>query len=228
MTAIVVLPGLDGTGELLEPFQRALAQAGNSVEIISYPPDRPLGYAELETLVRTLLPQQPFVLMGESFSGPLAVGIAANPPPHLRGLILSTTFAVSPVPALRAFADLIRFAPARPPMPVLSWWLLGRWSTPELRDALGAALRAVAPEVLRTRAAAALRIDVRPLLQQVRVPVLCLQATHDRLVSPSVQARLAKGLRNSQIATITGPHLLLQTAVDESAARVSRFVAARG
>jgi hypothetical protein len=39
---------------------------------------------------------------------------------------------------------------------------------------------------------------------------------------------LAKGLRNSQIATITGPHLLLQTAVDESAARVSRFVAARG
>jgi hypothetical protein len=35
MTAIVVLPGLDGTGELLAPFKRALAQAGSAVEVIS-------------------------------------------------------------------------------------------------------------------------------------------------------------------------------------------------
>ncbi|HAI46826.1 MAG TPA: hypothetical protein DCM50_09035 [Stenotrophomonas sp.] len=36
------------------------------------------------------------VLPGESSSGPLALTIAAAPPPRLRGLIRSTTFARSP------------------------------------------------------------------------------------------------------------------------------------
>ena len=228
MTVIVVLPGLDGTGLLLERFKRAVECTGRAVEVLAYPTDRPLGYAELEALVRAGLPSQPFVLLGESFSGPLAIRIAAAPPPNLRGLILSTTFAVSPVPLLRSCAGLTRFAPARPPMALLSWWLLGRWSTPGLRAALRSALQRVAPEVLRARAAEALRADVRTLLQQVRVPVLCLQATHDRLLPAGVQARLVSGLPTCEIAAIAGPHLLLQTKVEECAERVRHFVTARG
>jgi hypothetical protein len=58
--SIVLLPGLDGTGELLEPLARALG--------------------ERASIVRSL------VLVAGSFSGPLAVRIAATAPPGSLGL----------------------------------------------------------------------------------------------------------------------------------------------
>jgi hypothetical protein len=73
LPALVLLPGLDGTGTLFSEFVRTL---GSSVDtrIVAYPLAQPLGYDELETLVLAELPRnQPFVLLGESFSGPAAV-----------------------------------------------------------------------------------------------------------------------------------------------------------
>ena len=90
---VVVLPGLDGTTVLLAPFLAALQGRGVPASAVGYPGDRPLDYDALEPLVRAQLPRTPFVLLGESFSGPLAIRIAADPPPGLRGLVLSTTFA---------------------------------------------------------------------------------------------------------------------------------------
>ena len=80
---LVLLPGLDGTGKLFAEFLEAL-DLGSSAQVVPYPPDIPLGYDELETLVRAALPAHgPFIILGESFSGPLAIRIAARPPPAL-------------------------------------------------------------------------------------------------------------------------------------------------
>ena len=60
MVSLVVLPGLDGTGQLFEDFVSAL---GKDIEVIvvSYPPDKLLDYAELETVARSCLPaDKPF------------------------------------------------------------------------------------------------------------------------------------------------------------------------
>src|ERR1700677_3088878 len=84
---LVLLPGLDGTGILSRQFVDAI---GESVEtqIIAYPTDQPLGYAELEKLVREALPRdRPYVVLGESFSGPVAIRLGAKPPAGLVGLI---------------------------------------------------------------------------------------------------------------------------------------------
>ena len=158
MTTLVVLPGLDGTATMHAAFVAAARPWFDAISVIAYPPNRVLGYAELETLVRASLPEgRPFVLLGESFSGPIALLIAADPPAGLAGLVLSTTFARSPVPLLSPLASLLRFAPVRPiPMPLLSWLLLGRWATAQLKTELQAALNNVDRDVLRARAAAAL------------------------------------------------------------------------
>src|ERR1700722_12941492 len=93
---LILLPGLDGTGKLFAEFLKAL-DLGVSASVVSYPPEVPLGYHELEPIVRAALPaHDPFVLLGESFSGPLAIRIAADPPPALKGLILCVTFASNP------------------------------------------------------------------------------------------------------------------------------------
>jgi pimeloyl-[acyl-carrier protein] methyl ester esterase len=126
MTALVVLPGLDGTADMLSAFANAARTHFSNVQVIAYPPDKALGYRSLEELVRAKLPTDgAFVLLGESFSGPIAISIAGDPPVGLVGLVLSTTFAKAPIPLLTPLAAFAGLAPVRRlPMALLSWFLL--------------------------------------------------------------------------------------------------------
>jgi hypothetical protein len=107
MVALVLLPGLDGTGLLFEDFVAAL---GSDVDVVvaRYPTDRPLDYANLEQIARSFIPPNiPFVLLGESFSGPIALSIAASSPPGLLGVIMCCSFARNPYPCL---LPLVRYS----------------------------------------------------------------------------------------------------------------------
>jgi hypothetical protein len=58
---LVLLPGMDGTGELLPEFVAALPATVESV-IVRYPTERSLGYSELVDFVRAACPSSaPFV-----------------------------------------------------------------------------------------------------------------------------------------------------------------------
>jgi pimeloyl-ACP methyl ester carboxylesterase len=161
LATLVVLPGMDGTGEMLAEFAREARAHFDAVQVIAYPRDQAMDYAALAQFVRAALPKDaPFVLLGESFSGPLALQIASSPPRGLQGIVLSTSFARDPVPMLRPFAALLARLPVRAvPMRVVAWWLLGRWQTPALRAALRQALGSLAPEVLPARMRCALRAN---------------------------------------------------------------------
>jgi len=224
--ALVVLPGLDGLALLSAAFAESMGATFESVVSISYPPDRVLGYDELESFVRNALPKElPYVLLGQSFSGPVAMAMAASRPPGLVGLVLSTTFSKSPMPWLSPLASLTRFAPVRPmPHALLSWVLLGRWATQELDEALRASLQAVSSSVLRFRGAAALRANVSSRLEAISIPVLYLRASDDRLFSRSVSAHVLAGIPHAEVVDIPGPHLLLQAAPAECASAIARFV----
>jgi pimeloyl-ACP methyl ester carboxylesterase len=227
MTHLVILPGLDGTAALQSAFVDAIDSAFESVIVVSYPADRILDYSELELLARAALPHGvPFVLLGESFSGPIALSIAADPPPDLVGVVLSTTFARSPVPLLSPLASFTRFAPVRTlPLSLLSWCLLGRWATPQLESSLEDALLSVAPAVLRSRAAIALRVNVASRLRAISIPMLYLRATEDRLLSRSAGHQIRSVAPNVKSIDIDGPHLLLQASPQASALAVSNFAA---
>lgn len=225
LPALRILPGLDGTTRMLDGFIAQARAAGfDDAAAIGYPTDRVLDADGLEAFAREHLPaDRTFVLLGESFSGPIALRIAADPPPMLRALVLSTTFATAPVPSLRPFAPLTAFAPVPAPMPMMSWMLLGRWSTPSIRTALKAALAEVSPAVLRSRAALALRIDARDALPRIRVPVLYLRANHDRLMHPSAGDTILRGIPHARLHALDGPHLLLQTRGDACIEAIAAF-----
>ena len=108
MTAtLVLLPGMDGTGALFDGFVASMP-AGIDVAVIRYPGHESGDYPTLEDLVRDQLPKLPFVLLAESFWGPIGLSIAADPPAMLRGLILCCTFAKSPVPFGRWMRHIVR------------------------------------------------------------------------------------------------------------------------
>ena len=80
---------------MYEPLLEALGD--REAQTVHYPPDRCLGYDALEPWLRDRLPAEPFVLLAESFSGPLALRLAADPPVGLQGVILVASFARAPV-----------------------------------------------------------------------------------------------------------------------------------
>lgn len=222
---LVLLPGLDGTGKLFAEFLKAL-DLGSCAQVVPYPPDVPLGYDELELLVRAALPTGGrFVILGESFSGPLAIRIAAHPPPALVGLILCVTFASNPYPHLawaRGLAALL-------PLKSLPRWLRAplMWGSASPSKAPRQSERAMAgvdAAVIRRRIAALLSVDETAALAKISVPTLVLCATGDRVISKAASMRLMHGIRHAQRLDVDGPHLLLKTRPKECAAAVLNFI----
>jgi pimeloyl-ACP methyl ester carboxylesterase len=223
-TLLILLPGMDGTGSLFAPFIAALDR-NQPVRVVTYPTHEPLGYEALLLIARAALPEDgPFILLGESFSGPIAITLAAERPAQLRGLVLCCTFVRNPRPllgGLRTLMGLLSFGP--PPIGALSFALLGRFTTAALRTALARAIASVSPATLRARLRAVIGVDVSAQLRQVAVPCLYLRGAHDRLV-PASAARQVAGLRpTTQVMTIDAPHCLLQAVPDAAASAVAAF-----
>lgn len=217
---LVLLPGMDGTGLMFAPFIAAL---GPDVDyrVVAYPTDRPLDYAEHEAIARAALPgDAPYVILGESFSGPIAIRIAASAPHNLKGLVLCCSFARSPQPLLACLRPLTHVLKSGAlPMWALNLLLLGRFSTAPLRAALSTTVRMVSAATMMSRLRSVIDVDVSKELSAIAVPCMYLRATEDRLV-PETAARLVQKLRPGlQVIDVDAPHGLLQ-AVPETATKL--------
>jgi pimeloyl-[acyl-carrier protein] methyl ester esterase len=222
MFNLVILPGLDGTGTRIAEFIRALQPAVDA-RIIVYPRDLPLGYDELETLVRAALPtDRRFVLLAESFSGPLAIRIAADPPLRLAAVILCGTFARTPFPWLRPARRLAVWLPIK----ALPRWMRAplMWGSGCAPPRAARAMTGVADAVVRRRIGEVLSVDETQRLASIELPMLILTARRDRIVPRRATRRLLQGAPAAHVMEIDGPHLLLQSRPRECAIRVLRFL----
>src|SRR5437588_12592602 len=96
---LVLLPGLDGTGNMFRGFKQALPADLNTVTV-AYPPDRVVTMSALVDVVKKHCPSDaPFVLLAESFSTPIALQFASHNSGNLVGVILCAGFATSPLRA---------------------------------------------------------------------------------------------------------------------------------
>ncbi len=94
---LVLLPGLDGTGELFAPLLAALLRQ-LPVTVLRYPDDPHLDIEQLADGVVAQLPDAPLTLLAESFSGLVAAELLRRGEPRLRGLILTASFMQPPRP----------------------------------------------------------------------------------------------------------------------------------
>jgi len=223
---LVLLPGLDGTGKLFAEFLKVM-DLNISTLVVAYPKDVPMNYDELETLVTAALPtDRPFVLLGESFSGPLAIRIAARRPDFLVGLVLCVTFASNPYPWAGAWArPLAKFLPLKSlPRWVRAPLMWGSASPNRAPRQSERAMAGVSAAVVRHRIAALLAVDETETLAHIAAPTLVLCATRDRVVSKAATLTILRGIAHAQRVAIDGPHLLLQTCPQECAAAVLAFM----
>lgn len=223
MATLILLPGLDGTGELFAAFVAALR--GHETRIIDYPRDQALSYAALEELVREkLLRDRDYFLLAESFSGPIAIAIAAASPPHLKGLILCGSFASNPIPDLAPLSTLFGYLPAvRVPATWAAPWLYEGRETPELRRLHADAMSKVSREAIHARVSAVLAVNHLPLVARIKVPMLYLRATADRLIPEAAGRAIVDARPDTEWVEIDAPHFLLQTEPEASASAVEKF-----
>ncbi len=217
----VLLPGLDGTGELFAPLLEALGE-DVTTSVVRYGAE--LTFDEYVESAGKTLPEQ-CVLIAESFSGPVAIAVAARHPGKVRCLVLCATFAVSP---FRTVMGGVRFVPARlfrPNLllPTMVDYFCFSGASVSLRPSPVSVVSAVPPAIMRARLACLAKIDVRALLPRIATPVLYLRASKDRIVSSRLSRELTSQLPNVTVTEIVGPHLLLQTRPSECAAAIATF-----
>lgn len=223
LVVIVLLPGMDGTGRLFRPFTRFINDHGASdieVQVVTYPEDKYLTYEQLADQVQGVLPESaPYVVIAESYSGPVAALLAANAVGNLQAVVFVSSFIARPCGRIGTLAA--KLVPTvlfrcQPPAWVIRHFLAGSDAGPEMIAALQAAITLVSPEVLVRRLQDALRADFVQTLRGTTVRIVCLLPESDRLLG-------FRGLRgflavrpDLETVRIPGPHLLLQCAPEVS------------
>jgi pimeloyl-ACP methyl ester carboxylesterase len=210
----LLLPGLDGTGELFAPFVKLLP-ASDQVHVARFAPDA-VDYAPI--LDQLELPSGDFTVVAESFSGPLGVMLAARCQ-RVRGLALAASFVSNPS-KLTFLAPLLCAAPTlNLPAPLLRHFMLGDDASSDECKALAAVFRRVSRASVAGRLASVRRADVKGLLGRLAVPVLLLRPQNDRLIAARVFDEL--GVPTKVIAQ--APHLVLQRAPAPCLAALREF-----
>ena len=224
-TRLVLLPGLDGTDVFFRPLIAHLPASIRPLAL-SYPDAGPYDYCALLDLVcRELDEDSHFVVLASSFSGPLAITLAAAEPHRVRGVILAATFASSPSPRIAR----VRFA-LRPPLVSVLRFVrrLPIWTRRRRQDPLRTAKREtwsrVSAHGLAGRARAALGADTREILRHCPQPVLCVTYDADDVVPPRCADDIMRNCTHARRVTLSGGHLAMFSDPAPLAAEIARFI----
>jgi len=223
----ILLPGMDGTGELFSDFAKALAGTLET-NVVQYPNNKILFYSELVSIVQTSTPaSQPFVIIAESFSTPLAVQVAATKPSNLKALIICAGFITNPVQKIPRFiCAFLAWILFHIPLPkfAIRYLLIGPKAPDSLLSAVREAISSVEPKVLSARIRAILACDARAELSQVDVPIIYIKAKQDRLVPNSCLDEILQIKPQTVVMVVDGPHLLFQRQPQRTAEVIIKFI----
>jgi pimeloyl-ACP methyl ester carboxylesterase len=220
MRRIVLLPGMDGTGTL---FRRFLAQApdGFAPEAVALPAER-CTHAELAKRIGPVVGLDvSSVLLAESYSGGLALRLAAEHP--VAAIVLVNSFVAPPrhrALRLAALPALFRFGT---PRAAIRHFLVGARSSPALVDEVKRVVDSVPAHVLAARITEVLSADSGNWLARCTAPLLYLRGTEDRVV-PEASVRRITSARDTRVVRVPGPHLLLQAEPARAWAAIIDFV----
>jgi len=224
---LVLLPGMHGSARLFPPLIDAFPETWTH-RVIEMPLDALHTHDEWAAIIREQLPrEEPFTIIAESFSGPTAVKIAADPPLNLQAIVLAGTFLSNPAAPIPAW--LVRLLKPtlllRPPKSLIRRYLLGRDSSPELISAVNQTVEEIPTATIAHRIITCCEVDVRETYQRLKIPVLALNALQERLISRSCAQEFRSLRPDAKVIDLEAPHLLLESAPREAVSAIAEFLA---
>jgi pimeloyl-[acyl-carrier protein] methyl ester esterase len=225
---LVLLPGLDGSGALFAGLQRA-APRELSLSVLRYPDEGRQDYPALQAQLAPELAARrgPYVLVAESFGGPLALRIGAGHPPGLTAIVLVNSFVAAPFES-RAVGIASRtlsaigsplLARLGPPLSALiRRFMVGDDAPDALVQEVQAVLRALPAHTLAARLRTVIAANETQAYLHTQLPIFYLRGTEDRLVGDHAIETLIRLRPGLQLHRLPGPHLLLQRHPEETLA----------
>jgi pimeloyl-ACP methyl ester carboxylesterase len=215
---VVLLPGLHGSRALFSSFV-ALAPAWARCRPLALPTVGGQSFDEIaDAILPELRPLEGFVLLGESFSGPIAACLSARLGQKVALLVLC-----NPVVEMSVRVPGGLLAPI-----LASAWLPAWCAAMALsggdRSIARAALRevrALPKGILAQRLAAVSSATEEALASRLAPPLLTILGTSDNLVSLSRSRAFFSRIPQSTVAEVEGPHLIVQTRPVEVWAAIS-------
>jgi pimeloyl-ACP methyl ester carboxylesterase len=223
---LVLLPGFDGTGRLFSPLHKELANDVDTI-VLSYPSDKVMTYSDLCHYLKDGLPDTPYVLLGESFGGPLAMMLSTYADKNLKGIILCVSFVKNPhvlaTKLLRPFLKPKHLQKETPAWHINTMLMNGVSDTALTRN-IQAATAELTREVYFYRLREIASVDVTDILQKCELPILYLRAKKDRLVYESSMKLVEKLGKKVTVEAFDAPHMLLQTKPKQVALSIKKFL----
>ncbi len=225
---LVLLPGLDGTGDLFDPLLSVLPPTFQA-SVVRFPPDRLISHWELLGCIRSVIPwDHPYVLVAESAAGPLALKFVEAQRQDIRAVVLCASFVSKPTPPARSWIPPLLTKPwlaQAPTAQAVRKYLLGEDAPDPLVERATDALRSLKPEVWAARAQMVFLADARQALRSCEKPILYLQATEDQFVGGAALEEIKLLKPSVKTAAVKGPHGLLQRSPREAIAAIGTFLA---
>jgi len=217
---LILLPGLDGSGRLFDPFLSVLPET-LSASVVRYPTEQSLSPRVIFPCIREVIPwDRPYVIVAESLAASLALQFVEDQQHDIRAVVLCASFVSNPLSALPGTgalqwaASLIaedKFWLEKEPTPALvRKHLAGEDASPALVDHAVEVLRSLKPEVRSSRVQMIRNADARRELRQCTKPLLYLQASEDQFVRPGMLDEIRELKPSAKVAVVKGPHFLLQ------------------
>ena len=223
----ILLPGIDGTGKMYGPLMECLPD-WIAPQVMNYPTQRVISYAELtEDILQRLPVTGEFILIAESFAGPLALMLRARIPQRVRALVLACTFLTNPRPWLSIPAKWLMtdwMLSMEPSKLMAKVFVTGFEISDTMLDKAITIHKEVAPTVTRHRLYDVFNVDVRELYQKCPVPMLHLYGEHDHLILKKSAREFQRLRPDIPSISIDGPHYLYQMRPQQCSEHISAFL----
>ncbi len=227
---VIVLPGLDGTAVLREPFALQLSAAlGVPVHVVPFPGDRLCTYEEVQNWVEKQLPaEEPFALIGESFSGPIALRLSLKRPQQVWALVLVGTYVTNPWPfpgsLLRPFIRPILFR-VPPPPGLIRKFIVSSTAADDLMPLFQRVVRElVKPQILACRLRSCTQVDAREELRRCPAPILQISAEKERILPRNVDDEIRKLRPDIEDVRLPCGHCILECYPDLATPVIATFL----
>jgi len=214
---LVLLPGLDGTGKLFEPFVDTLSST-YTTQIVSYPEKINYDYNDYIEFVKSQLPtEEEYVIIAESFSGYIAYNIGLEKPKYLKKIVFVATFLENPRPSVSRLLPIVplKFLLSLPIPKFVVNVLLGKHSDDTLKSLLKRTIADIDSNILYSRLMEIMSLQTAS--KKMEIDSIYLRATKDYLVSAKSYDTLKKNVKDIDLYRVEGTHLLLQSNPSECA-----------
>lgn len=209
---LIMLPAFDGTGLMFNAFNTEVKDAVKTF-VVAYPQEDAQDYLTLAEYVRSKIPEnEDYILLGESFAGPLVYEIACKDPQNCKACIFVATYLTNPSPAAlnkltRLPAKLIVYLLSIPI--IIAKLTLSKDADLDIAKAIADNFASVKPSIIKQRLKTINSLGEAPT-RQLAMPCLNLTATEDKLVMKEKINEFKTLCTQLTLGTAEGGHFVLQ------------------